>query len=198
MVLPPAAAPPSLVKRSGSELEIASDTFCAPPGAAAAVPSAARIAGTAAATSFCATASLTPTARARVLTICGVRNCCTRLTRLMAIATPLDPARNDRRPSNRLSSASRASPHRKISCGGGSLDDCRAKSYPAPAKEITALPARLATRTTLEKIRTSSPRWLTPRNRVADQTPFRLGGLALRYCLHRIGDDVALDAPGVP
>src|SRR5271155_3707607 len=94
-VLPPATAALSLVRRSGSELEIASETFCAPPGAAAAVPSAARIAGSAAATSFWATASLTPTARARLLTICGVRNCCTRLIRLIAITTPLDPARND-------------------------------------------------------------------------------------------------------
>src|SRR5271167_1357633 len=97
-VLPPVTAPVSLVKRSGSELEIASDTFWAPPGAAAAVPSAASTAGSAAATSFWATASLTPTARARLLTICGVRNCCTRLTRLIAIATPLDPARNDLSP----------------------------------------------------------------------------------------------------
>src|ERR1700733_6780696 len=46
----------------------------------------ARIAGTAAATTFCATASFTPSARAKVLIICGVRNCDTRLTRLIAIA----------------------------------------------------------------------------------------------------------------
>src|SRR5271166_1489341 len=127
-VLPPVSAPLSLVKRSGSELEIASETFCAPPGAAAAVPSAARIAGSAAATSFWAIASLTPTARARLPTNCGVRYCCTRLTRLIAIAAPLDPARNDRRPSNRLSPAWRAPPHRKISCGAVNLDLRRAKS----------------------------------------------------------------------
>src|SRR5208282_5637335 len=128
--LPPVKAPLSLVKRSGSELEIASDTFCAPPGAAAAVPSAARTAGSAAATSFWATASLTPTARARLLTICGVRNCCTRLTRLMAMATPLDPARNDRRLLSDFRPLGAPAPHRKISCGSGSLDRCRAKSYP--------------------------------------------------------------------
>src|ERR1700722_6506604 len=86
LVLPPDAACPILVRISGSELEIASDTLWAPPGAAAAVPSAARIVGTAAATTFCATASLTPSARARLPTICGVRNWDTRLTRLIAIA----------------------------------------------------------------------------------------------------------------
>ena len=101
--LPPDAAWPTLVRISGSELEIASDTFCAPPGAAAAVPSEARMAGSAAATTFCATASLTPIARARLLTTCGVRNWDTRLTRLIAIAAPLEPTRCDRLPFSRLS-----------------------------------------------------------------------------------------------
>ena len=94
---------PTLVRMSGSELEIASDTFCAPPGAAAAVPSEARMAGSAAATTFCATASLTPIARARLLTTCGVRNWDTRLTRLIAIAAPLEPTRCDGLPFSRLS-----------------------------------------------------------------------------------------------
>ena len=44
-VLPPLIAPLSFVKISGSDIETASDTFWAPPGAAAAVPSEARIAG---------------------------------------------------------------------------------------------------------------------------------------------------------
>jgi len=96
LVLPPDAACPILVRISGSELEIASDTFWAPPGAAAAVPSAARIVGTAAATTFCATASLTPSARARLPTICGVRNWDTRLTRLIAIEA--SPQTNKVRP----------------------------------------------------------------------------------------------------
>src|SRR6516225_227654 len=56
------------------------------------------MAGTAAATSFCATASLTPNARAREPINCGVRNWDTRPTRLIAIAaSPLEPTRNDRR-----------------------------------------------------------------------------------------------------
>src|SRR6516165_6989167 len=42
--LPPDAAWVILVRISGSELEIAADTFCAPPGGAAAVPSEARMA----------------------------------------------------------------------------------------------------------------------------------------------------------
>src|SRR5208283_4319805 len=89
--LPPPSAPASLVKRSGSELETASTTFWAPPGAAAVVASAPSIRGMAAAASFCATTSLIPTARARLPTTCGVRNWDTRLTRLIAIGLPLEP-----------------------------------------------------------------------------------------------------------
>ena len=46
---PPPSAPASFVRRSGSELETASTTFWAPPGAATAVPSAPRTTGMAAA-----------------------------------------------------------------------------------------------------------------------------------------------------
>src|SRR5271166_4691675 len=87
----PPSGPASLVKRSGSELETASTTFWAPPGAAAVVASAPSIRGMAAAASFCATTSLIPTARARLPTTCGVRNWDTRLTRLIAIGLPLEP-----------------------------------------------------------------------------------------------------------
>ena len=86
--LPPLIAPESFVRRSGSEFETASTTFWAPPGAAAVVASAPRIIGIAAATSFCATASLMPTARARPPTSCGVRNWDTKPTRSSAIGRP--------------------------------------------------------------------------------------------------------------
>ena len=50
---------------------------------------------------------------------------------------------------------------------------------------------RRAIRTALEKARTSSPRWLIPRN-VLVTRPIRLGGLAFRHRLHRIRNDIAL------
>ena len=106
----PVIAPVSLVRRSGSELDTASASFCAPPGAAAVVASEARITGTAAATSFCATASFTPIARASADTIWGVRNCEIRLTRLIAMGVS---------PFRRLS-ASSAGPHRKSFADGAS------------------------------------------------------------------------------
>src|SRR5271166_2016359 len=106
---PPAIALLSLVRTSGSELDTASETFWAPPGAAAAVPSAARIAGTAALTSFWAAASLTPATRAKLPIICGVRYCDTRLMRLIAMAAPLRPTKknNDRRSPTRFSYVAR-------------------------------------------------------------------------------------------
>src|SRR5271166_3961503 len=89
--LPPLIAAESLVRRSGSEFATASASFWAPPGADAIVTREARTVGIAEATSFCATASLTPTARARPPTSWGVRIRETRLTRSTAIGHPLQP-----------------------------------------------------------------------------------------------------------
>ena len=60
----------------------------------------------AAAASFCATASLIPSDRARLPINCGVRNWDTRLTRLIAITiSPRTDKVNDRQPFTRLSRA---------------------------------------------------------------------------------------------
>ena len=62
----------------------------------------------------------------------------------------------------RLSSASRAPPHRKISCGDASLDLRRANSYPHWKMNLPLAWPPPATRTIPEKTRTSSPRFCLP------------------------------------
>ena len=108
-----------------------------------------------------------------------------RLTRLIAIAaSPQTNEIDDRQPFNRLSSAWRAPPHQKISCGSGQLGRPLRKSRLQRDGCTTSSCRRRAIKPH-SKNQTSSPRWLIPRNVFGDETHLNLG-LTFRHRLHRI------------
>src|SRR3984957_4509689 len=184
-VLPPLIAPLSFVKISGSDIETASDPFWAPPGAAAAVASEARIAGIAAAASFCATASLMPSARARPPTNCGVRNWDTRLTRLIAIAaSPRTKKVNDRELLTDFHAL--GAPWAIEKCVAGRSAGRQLRKSRLRRDETLRVLWATGDKDRARKGQNLLPALVDPSKHVGDETPSRLRGLAFRHRLHRI------------